>query len=97
MVKLHGNCKSTAVPGSLFFISNSPRWKGRGVDHIAGKLRHRGIVFARKAQELGELYDEYLKRQDTTLAQMGYVMEQVQAAALTEFRVRKKAPSAWRE
>ena len=97
MVKLHGNCKSTAVPGSLFFISNSPRWKGRGVDHIAGKLRHRGIVFARKAQELGELYDEYLKRQDTTLAQMGYVMEQVKAAPLTEFTIRKKTPPAWRE
>jgi hypothetical protein len=55
------------------------------------------LVFASKAQDLGELYDEYLKRQDTTLAQMGYKMEQVQAAALTEFTIRKKTPSAWRE
>jgi hypothetical protein len=55
------------------------------------------LVFASNAQDLGELYDDYLKRQDTTLAGMGYKMEQVQAAALTEFRVRKKAPSAWRE
>ena len=55
------------------------------------------LVFASKAQELGELYEAYLKRQDTTLAQMGYEMDQVQAAALTEFTIRKKAPSDWRE
>jgi hypothetical protein len=55
------------------------------------------LVFASKAQDLGELYEAYLKRQDTMLAQMGYEMEQVQAAALTEFTIRKKTPSAWRE
>jgi hypothetical protein len=55
------------------------------------------LVFASNAQDLGELYDEYLKRQDTTLAQMGYKMDQVQAAALTEFTIRKKAPSDWQE
>jgi hypothetical protein len=54
-------------------------------------------VFASKAQDLGELYEAYLKRQDTMLAQMGNEMEQVQAAALTEFTIRKKTPSAWRE
>jgi hypothetical protein len=32
------------------------------------------LLFASDAQDLGELYDEYLKRQDTTLAQMGYKM-----------------------
>jgi hypothetical protein len=55
------------------------------------------LVFASKAQELGELYEAYLKRQDATLAQIGYVMEQVTAAPLTEFTIRKKTPSAWRE
>jgi hypothetical protein len=55
------------------------------------------LLFASEAQDLGELYDEYLKRQDTTLAQMGYEMDQVQAAALTEFTIRKKAPSDWQE
>jgi hypothetical protein len=55
------------------------------------------LVFAGTAQDLGELYDEYLKRQDTMLAQMGYEMEQVQAATLPEFTIRKKAPSDWRE
>ena len=55
------------------------------------------LMFASKAQDLGGLYEAYLKRQDTTLAQMGYEMDQVQAAALTEFTIRKKTPSAWRE
>jgi hypothetical protein len=55
------------------------------------------LVFASKAQELGELYAAYLKRQDTTLAQMGYEMEQVKAAPLTEFTIRKKIPSDWRK
>jgi hypothetical protein len=55
------------------------------------------LLFARKAQDLGELYDAYLKRQDTMLARMGYEMEQLQAATLAEFTVRKKAPSDWRE
>jgi hypothetical protein len=55
------------------------------------------LLFSSKAQDLGELYDEYLKRQDTMLAQMGYEMEQVEAATLPEFTIRKKAPSDWRE
>jgi hypothetical protein len=55
------------------------------------------LLFASEAQDLGELYEAYLKRQDTTLAQMGYEMDQVQAAALTKFMIRKKAPSDWQE
>jgi hypothetical protein len=55
------------------------------------------LVFASKAQDLGELYAAYLQRQDTALAQMGYEMEQVKAAPLIEFTVRKKTPSDWRE
>jgi hypothetical protein len=55
------------------------------------------LVFASNAQELAELYAAYLKRQDTTLAQVGYGMEQVTAAPRTEFTIRKKTPSAWRE
>jgi hypothetical protein len=55
------------------------------------------LVFASKSQDLGELYEAYLKRQDTTLAQMGYEMEQMKATPLAEFTIRKKTPSAWRE
>jgi hypothetical protein len=55
------------------------------------------LVFASKSQDLGELYEAYLTRQDTTLAQMGYEMEQIMATPLAEFTIRKKTPSAWRE
>ena len=55
------------------------------------------LVFASTAQDLGELFEAYLKPQDTTPARMGYEMEQVTAVPLAEFTVRKKAPSDWRE
>jgi IS5 family transposase len=55
------------------------------------------LVFASKAQDLGELYEAYLKRQDTTLARMGYEMEQVKATPLIEFTILKKTPSDWRK
>ena len=54
------------------------------------------LVFASKNEALGELYETYLQRQDTTLAQMGYEMEPViKSSPLAEFVIRKKTPSAW--
>ena len=54
------------------------------------------LVFASKSQSLGELYETYLQRQNTTLAQLGYEMEPVmESSPLAEFTIRKKTPSAW--
>jgi hypothetical protein len=55
------------------------------------------LVFTSKHEALGELYETYLQRQDTALAQMGYEMELViKSSPLAEFAIRKKTPSAWR-
>jgi hypothetical protein len=55
------------------------------------------VVFASKSESLGELYETYLRREDTTLAKMGYEMEPiVQSSPFTEFAIRKTMPSAWR-
>jgi hypothetical protein len=54
------------------------------------------LVFASKSQSLGELYETYLKRQNTALARLGYEMEPViKSSPLTEFTLRKTTPSAW--
>jgi hypothetical protein len=55
------------------------------------------LLFASEVQDLGELFETYLKPQDTTVARMGYEMEQVEVTHLAEFTIRKKTPSAWRE
>ena len=55
------------------------------------------LVFASKSESLGELYETYLRREDTTLAKMGYEMEPVvQSSPFTEFAIRKTMPSAWK-
>jgi hypothetical protein len=55
------------------------------------------VVFAGKSDSLGELYETYLKREDTSLAKMGYEMEPVvESAPFAELAIRKSMPSAWR-
>ena len=55
------------------------------------------LVFTSKEESLGSLYESYLERQDTTLAQMGYTMETPsKARPLTEFIIRKKTPPTWK-
>jgi hypothetical protein len=55
------------------------------------------LVFASKSESLGELYETYLRREDTSLAKMGYEMEPVvQSSPFAEFAIRKSMPSAWR-
>jgi hypothetical protein len=59
--------------------------------------QHMRLVFASKEEALGRLYESYLARQDTTLAQMGYEMATLKSTPLVEFAIQKKAPSAWRD
>jgi hypothetical protein len=55
------------------------------------------LVFTSKEESLGSLYESYLERQDTTLAQLRYTMETPsKAKPLTEFVIRKKTPSEWK-
>jgi hypothetical protein len=55
------------------------------------------LVFASKSESLGELYETYLKRADTTLTKMGYEMEPVaQSSPFAAFAIRKSTPSVWR-
>ncbi len=55
------------------------------------------LVFASKTDPLGELYENYLKRQGNALTEMGYQMASVKSSPLTEFTIRKTTPSEWRE
>ena len=56
------------------------------------------LVFASKEDALGHLYEEYLKRQDTALAQMGYrTIAPVRISPLAEFAIEKTTPSEWKD
>ena len=55
------------------------------------------LVFASKEEALGNLYEEYLQRQDTPLRQIGYRMvPPVKMSPLAEFAIEKSTPSAWK-
>jgi len=54
------------------------------------------LVFTTKAEPLGRLYEGYLERKDTELAQMGYEMATVKSTPLAEFIIEKRTPSAWK-
>lgn len=54
------------------------------------------LVFTSKEEALGRLYESYLSRQDTALAQMDYEMVPPgKSSPLVEFVIVKKTPSAW--
>jgi hypothetical protein len=54
------------------------------------------LVFASKEEALGRLYEEYLRRQDTSLRQLGYRMAPpVRISPLIEFVIEKTTPSEW--
>ncbi len=56
------------------------------------------LVFASKEEDLGQLCEEYLQRQDTPLHQLGYRMvPPVRMAPLTEFAIEKTTPSEWKD
>ena len=53
------------------------------------------LVFASKQEALGHLYETYMQRQDTELAQLGYRMVITRVEPLVEFALKKLTPSAW--
>ncbi|HEV2134398.1 MAG TPA: hypothetical protein VGR47_09045 [Terracidiphilus sp.] len=56
------------------------------------------VVFASKEEALGQLYEEYLRRQDTSLHQLGYRMiPPIKSSPLMEFTVEKITPSEWKD
>ena len=55
------------------------------------------LVFTRKAEPLGRLYEGYLERKDTELAEIGYAMATVKSTPLAEFIILKRTPSAWKK
>jgi hypothetical protein len=56
------------------------------------------LVFASKDEALGRLYEEYMKRQENPLRQIGYRMATtVNVSPLTEFALEKTTPSEWRK
>jgi hypothetical protein len=56
------------------------------------------LVFASKEEALGHLYEEYLRRQDTSLSKIGYQMvSPVKATPLVEFAIVKTTPSEWKQ
>lgn len=55
------------------------------------------LVFASKEETLGHIYEEYLRRQDTALHEMGYRMiSPLKSSLLVEFVIEKTTPSDWR-
>jgi hypothetical protein len=56
------------------------------------------LVFASKEESLGHLYEEYLRRQDTPLGQIGYRMAPpVKSSPLAEFAIVKTTPAEWKD
>jgi hypothetical protein len=56
------------------------------------------LVFAAKEEALGHLYEEYLRKQETPLSQIGYRMASpVKSSPLAEFTIEKTTPSEWKD
>lgn len=56
------------------------------------------LVFAKKSEDLGNLYETYLSKQDTTIRALGYGMETpTRSFRLAEYTIVKSLPSDWRE
>jgi hypothetical protein len=56
------------------------------------------LVFASKEEALGQLYEEYLRRQDSPLRQLGYrVATPVKSTPLAEFAIEKTTRSEWND
>ena len=54
------------------------------------------LVFTTKSEPLGHIYESYLERKNTELAQLGYEPEAAsKATPLAEFAIRKTSPSSW--
>lgn len=53
------------------------------------------LVLASKQEALGHLYETYMQRQDTELAQFGYRMVITRVDPQVEFALEKSTPSAW--
>src|SRR5580658_3429318 len=53
------------------------------------------LVFASKEETLGRLYEEYLRREETSLSQLGYrIATPVRLTPMAEFAIEKLTPSA---
>jgi hypothetical protein len=56
------------------------------------------LLFASKEEALGHLYEEYMKRQENPLRQIGYQMARpVKISPMAEFAIEKTTPSEWNE
>ncbi len=55
------------------------------------------LVFAAKAEAMGEIYQTYLARQHTALSELGYrTAPLTKASPFVEFTIEKTTPSTWR-
>ena len=55
------------------------------------------LVFAAKAEAMGQIYETYLTRQQTALSELGYrAAPPMKAPPLAEFTIEKTTPSEWR-
>lgn len=56
------------------------------------------LVFASKEEALGRLYEEYLRKQDTSLHQLGYRMiSPLRSSPPMDFTIEKTTPSEWKD
>lgn len=54
------------------------------------------LLFGSKYEELSDLYETYLQRGGTVLAELGYEVDKAsRVGPATGFSVRKRTPSAW--
>ncbi len=85
---------NTSVPESIRILSGV----FQAVHEFLEVRQPERLVFAAKAESMGQIYETYLTRQDSALRTLGYKTAlPTKISPFVEFSIEKTSPSAWRE
>jgi hypothetical protein len=85
---------NTSVPESIRILSGV----FQAVHEFLEIRQPERLVFAAKAESMGQIYETYLTRQDSALRVLGYrAAPPAKISPFVEFTIEKMSPSAWRK
>jgi len=84
----------TSVPESIRILSGV----FQAVHEFLEIRQPERLVFAAKAESMGQIYETYLAKKDTALRELNYrAIPPTKASPFVEFTIVKTAPSVWRD
>jgi hypothetical protein len=84
---------NTSVPESIRILSGV----FQAVHEFLAVRQPERLVFAAKAESMGQIYETYLARRDSDFRDLGYrTAPPTKSSPVVEFVVEKSSPSAWR-